>query len=224
MLFFMRLQTLKSISVYISKKNMKVFMTIDFESVNQNGKWFAYAIMIASYPSGEILDTKESICHRSVEDYDDVTRDFWEKHPEAYEQLMWKSSNNTPEQQEIELCKYVSNILLKYPHIYIISDNPQYDIRLLDNILERHSFSPVALRSNNLYLQCICTWSFKMGVISILGKPHKHFFTKKPNISKNRRVDDYFGPKHMPIADCAYILSQHFGVMDIVNSIQHNRL
>lgn len=188
-------------------------MTVDFEAVNKKGTWFAYAIMVAEYPSGKLIDIKYSGCERDNKDYDEITHMFWNKHQKAHEQLINTGKGKIAEIEELLLCEYISEIVKKYPKIYVISDNPQYDIRLLDNMLQLYNFPPISVRGNKMYFQCICTWSFKMGIIALFGK---NTIIDDMDTTTDRQVDAYFGPRHTPKADCARIISQHFKVMDII--------
>jgi hypothetical protein len=200
---------------------MKIFMTIDFESINRRGDWLAYAIMLVNYPTGDILDIRESACYRKIEDYDKNTLAFWQKHNIAHQQLLINGKDKSAKVEEQLLCDYISNIMQKFPKVYLISDNPQHDLRLIDNMLLKHDFDPISVRGSYLYFQAICSWSFQTGVLTLLNKKKEHIdsFRAELNIHQTRRVDDYFGPRHTPQSDCARIISSHFKILDIVENL-----
>jgi hypothetical protein len=197
-------------------------MTIDFEAIDTIGTWLGYGIIIAEYPSGKILDIQEQSCERNLQEYSPRTMEFWKQHQEAHDYLVNNGKGIYSEVAEQELCLYIVSILKKYPNIYLISDNPQYDIRLLDNLMQKHNHSPVSVRGKDLYFQCLCTWSFQNGILSLLQKKPKDINQVRNSLALcyDRHVDGYFGPRHAPLADCARIISQHFKMLDIINGMK----
>ena len=199
----------------------KMFMTVDFECVNDKNDWFACTVIMAEYPSGNIHDIKKFSCERDDTLSDPVTREFWRRNIVAYHQLISEGQGKVSHDEELELCVHVTSMIKQFPKIYVVLDNPQYDNRLLDNILQAHNFPPIAVRPGNTYYQSVCTWSFKMGVFALLGRKTKdlQIILNELGLNKCRDVDDYFGVRHTPQADCARILSEHFKVMDIIGAV-----
>ena len=222
----------------------KVFLTVDFECLNRQNMWFAFCAMVAEYPSGKILDMQRFGCERPESAMDEATRVFWEKHNKVYTQLRQQAHGKNVEEEELKMCQYITDIITEYPQVHVALDNPQYDNRLLDNLLQRHNFPPIAMRPKNTYFQSVCTWSFHLGVFAVLKRKPKdleevyqEMVLDKTDVSDEDpaskdpsqdpsdgdmppmavlHIDDYFGPRHTPQADCARILSQHFKVMNIL--------
>ena len=199
---------------------MPVYLTIDFESTDKKGTWFSYAVILAEYPSGKILSMRQSGCNRPKTDYDEKTLKFWNKNLKAHNQMTATYKTNKVEHEELCLCKYISQILAEYPTVYLISDNPQYDIKLVDNILAKYDFDPISMRNDKLYFQCICTWSYRLGVKAILNQKRIDINALESNLPDvYRELNAYFGPRHTPQADCARILRDHFRLMDVIENI-----
>lgn len=198
----------------------KHFLTIDFESVTQTSKWFAYALMLVEYPSGKIVQCKEGGCKRVLSEYDVESKIFWNKHKNAHDYLLKKHENVSDdiEIEEFNLCSCIRQIIQDFPNVYIVSDNPQYDIRLLDNMLEKYNFPPISVRGPDIYYQCICTWSFQLATLALLDLKREDInnYLHNNKLLKQRQIDSYFGLRHTPTADCARILNEHFQLMDIV--------
>lgn len=183
---------------------MGVYATADFECVNKKGSWCSYGVMIAEYPSGKVLDFIVSYVKRPCELFDLSTVLFWQEHASIYDHIQNKARSSLLE-EELRLCKFIERWISQVPDLYFISDNPQLDIRLLDNILIKHGYNPVAFRGDNIYFQCICTWSFKQAARLII--PYLHQSNK---IETGSLLLPWLGPKHLPISDCARILYSHF--------------
>ncbi len=187
-----------------------VYMSIDFETINQTGDWWAYGCMVANYPAGEILLSMESYCQRNEEDFDAPTLSFWKNNEVAFHRLQQLSLACEEEREEMKLCQFIQKVLNAYPEVQVLSDNPQFDLRLLDNILLKHNFPVIGLRRQS-YQPSICTLSYKNGVKSILGR--KRF--DDIQCLTTRSVNQFSGVPHCPLFDCAVIISNHFNVVDV---------
>ena len=189
---------------------MSVYMSVDFETINQTGDWWAYGCMVANYPKGEILLSIESYCQRNEKDFDAPTLSFWNNHEVAFQRLQQLSLSCDEVMEELKLCQFIQKVLTDYPDVQVLSDNPQFDLRLLDNILLKHNFPVIGIRRHS-YQPSICTLSYKNGVKSILGR--KRFDNMQCLTTRN--VGQFSGIAHCPLFDCSVILANHFSVMDI---------
>lgn len=198
---------------------MSVYATIDFESVDTSGKWWCYGIMVAEYPSGNIVCSHHGKCPRTIDEFDDPTRQFWDQHPSSFDIISKYPSTDTVTVAEQQLCRKVYSILLKYPHVRLVSDNPGFDIRILDNIMVKYGYKPTSHRANGGYLQCTCTWSYQLPIMRMYKiqacELDEYMHAIGLGYALERSVTTYFGPKHTPRADCARILSQHFKMLDL---------
>jgi hypothetical protein len=197
-----------------------VFLTVKFQTIDTRGNWLCYGLMLASYPSGQVLFSTQGVCDRPTTHFDEHTKKFWLAHHTALEMIQTYPAQ-TVSIGEAQLCNCISYLLHAYPKAYLISDNPQLDMRILNNIMIAHGREPVYYRNNMTYYQCICTWSFQLSVLSLLhiGQHQIVSFLQSKFICKSREVDRYFGPKHTPIADAARVLSRHFKILDVLSVV-----
>lgn len=200
-----------------------VYIAIDFKSIDIRENWFACCVMAVMYPTGIILDTYKS-CHEiKNENLNDYSMPFWRKNQDA----MITIFNEYPKYSDQELaekalCQYIIHISKKYPYAFFISDNPQYDIRLLDNILVKNGYLPISLRTPNAYLQTICTWSFRKAVSLLSGLSYSNIISHsehyKLGSGESINIDGY----HTPCSDCYKIIIDHFCTLDFIK--HHSRV
>lgn len=196
------------------------YMTVDFESVNQQGKWLCYGIVVSEYPSGRVLESHVGKCEREYREYDAKTLEFWTcANPLAF-QVINSYPSKPVNVAELDLCSTIRRILRDYPRIFVVSDNPQYDIRILDNILVNNGYPVVSNRLNGIYLQSICTWTFLTAAMQIYNVTRKQILSPR----SDREVDHkHHGVHHTPITDCSRILAHHFTVLDFIRFQKENK-
>jgi hypothetical protein len=192
----------------------KIFLTIDFETVDGEDKWIACALMVATYPSGKIIEIFETSCQRSKEDYNERAKVFWKKNNRAHSFIEKQGMGQSVSDEEKKICENIRRIFDTYPDIYFVSDNPSVDVKIIDQILKRNGYPFTSFRGKK-YFQCICTWSFKLGIKSIIGNS----LDRLSPIEK-RPTSAYFGYHHTPKSDCARILNSHFEVLDSLNQFR----
>lgn len=192
--------------------NSQLFVCVDFKCANRKGAWLCYCIMVSEYPTGTILYSTVGYCHRHAGVYDESTMAFWNKHRRSYDLIVSEYADNVQD-AELLLCQYIGHIVREFPNARVISDNPQYDIRILDNVLTSHGWEPVSCRGGS-YSQCVCTVSFERAVLAM----YKHTPPTTGTLKYNRDLYRDFGPRHTPKADCARILARHFDMLDIIQS------
>lgn len=203
----------------------KIFVSIDFES-HRPGDWVGFGCVIVTYPEGDVLDSLEVICDRSKEPWKAETLGFWHKHPTALDYLLKRGSGMDPLVAENQIVEYILYIKSTFPGFYLISDNPSFDVGMLNNILLRHGHSVVADRVNGLYHQTICTWSTRLAytMMSGVGTKHldDHYAKKLGNVHRN--VHSLIHIRHTPVSDCAYIIYNHFKVLDLMGLRKKNAI
>lgn len=196
-------------------------VTVDFETISPTETWFAYCVMLSKYPEGTILQCELGAYRPFGEN---PPNKFWRKNQTSYQYILKHMVNcdngkKNIDDHEKNLCQTINTILQKYPHCTIISDNPSFDIKILDNLLLKHGFNVSSNRGHDIYYQCVCTWSFRISVCTLLriSNLKLYSFVKQYVNNITREVDGNLGPKHTPKADCARILSQYFQLLDIIN-------
>ena len=196
---------------------MRIYITIDFECVNTRGSWLCYSVLASSYPAGNVVYQCDGACVRSPDEYDDRTAAFWEKHPVA-KKAIDNMSALPVKAAEALLCDRIVALLKRFPDAYFVSDNPQYDIRIVDNILTTRGFGKISDRRQNTYRQTICTWSFQLSVLSVYNYRLSDLpllLAQSGHASPPRAIKRLaVGVHHCPNADCARILANHFMVLD----------
>ena len=201
-----------------------VFITVKFQTVDTNGNWLCYGLMLSSYPSGRILFFEQGVCDRSEKEFDKHTRDFWLQHAEALDIIKSCPTRPVPLAEQ-QLSELVTSLLTLYPDVYFLSDNPGLDLRILNNIMVKYGKRPVSYRNLSTYYQCICTWSFQLAVLSILGiRTNQIDAYLRPYSEKwlQREIAQHLGPKNIPISDTAGVLNRHFKILDILSIIKRS--
>lgn len=200
----------------------KIYLTVDFECINTKGTWIAYGAVLAMYPSGKIISSIAASCLRHKSEYDTPTMQFWKKHPRAHRAILSNVDAKTSiHDLELELCTYVRSILDTYPCTYVVSDNPQFDIRLLDNMLCMHNMPTVSCRTNNRYLPTLCTWSYRQGMHALRFDKHNTRFGVQVRESEATTIIGTQDIAHTPLFDCVQILYSHFRMLDLVAAKAH---
>jgi len=184
------------------------YLAIDFEYCNRQCTPLAYAIMIADYPSGNILYHSFGACERLIHEYDDITLQFWYKHPDSHQFLMDRGQGILPVHMERQLVSNIQYISQTFKNVFTVTDNLQ-DLFTLNSILAKHGKDSISYL-NGHYRQCLCTWSFALGRLGNRARSQIGHIYDRREVSQN-----YFGLPHTASSCCAKILSSHFKVMDI---------
>lgn len=204
------------------RKDEKLYFTVDFECVNIRGTWLSYGAVLSAYPSRRVISSIQATCHRSESEYDTHTLQFWKKHPEAHRSILVEASPNIAVNTlERHMCEYVRGVLNTYPNVFVVSDNPQFDIRILDNMLTQHGYPPVSYRPNGRYFQTLCTWSYRQAILGVLPSRTRSVLSRHAISSRTSmsQLDSLKGVAHTPIHDCANILESHYAHLDILSNL-----
>jgi hypothetical protein len=212
----------------------QVYVAIDFEAIDTD-KWWTCSVIVSNFPEGQIIEQFTIGVDRSeFKIQDDSIREFWLKHSDAFAVNTKIAGTRSEEVAEKELVKYVLNLKRKYHNFFLISDNPSFDVRLLDNILAIYGEKSMSLRLGGDYFQCIDTWSYRLSTQQLLNfRSHElsrvHGTLQRPVRPVTRFVEESGGLRHTPTFDAMVLTSQYFKVKDVVASHrrgqhhQHNR-
>ena len=200
----------------LNKQNQKVFLCMDFETTNRQDNWYCVCMLVATYPSGKILHSFEKYCTVTKEDFDQETLIFWNQHEEAYKSNDKHRNAMSQSDVEKEICKFISDIRSKYLGFYVVSDNPTFDICILNQILQRYKYDKIMFREDG-YFQPIDTWSYRLGICNLLQISARRIQKVSRNLYQiQREIENIGGLHHTPKADCARMLSEHFRVRDFI--------
>lgn len=151
-----------------------------------------------------------SACERQVDEYDQYTLNFWNQNPKVHAMLQQEGSGNCVAEEEKKLCDFISHAFIEYPNVITVSDNPHFDMAIMNNILQKYQCPPIALRSGR-YFRPLCTWSFAQAF-----RATKHVIDNNSNTGRD--VDKKVVIRHHPFWDCCWILSQHFKMLDAMKT------
>lgn len=214
--------------------NRQVYIAIDFEAIDVD-KWWTFSVVVTNFPEGQIIEQFTIGVDRSeFKIKDDSIREFWLKHSDAFAVNTKIAGERSEEVAEKELVKYILELKKKYHNFFLISDNPAFDVRMLDNILSKHGEMSMSLRHGD-YFQCIDVWSYRLCAMQLLCfRSHElsriHGTLQRPVRHITRFVQEESGGlRHTPTYDASMLTMQYFQVKDIVASHrrgqhhQHNR-
>lgn len=194
-----------------------IYATVDFEAINTIGEWWACGVVLAEYPSRKVLFAKTYVCRRPLQKFDPVTLKFWNENPSAFHFLRDYPQATSVQDAENNLCKDFRELVKKFPKFFFVSDNPQFDVALLDQILLRGSLPTVAHRCPPKYLHTTCTRSFHQAM-RIMNRGV--CYLKPRGASELLRLTR--ACKHTPLCDAATILLHHFEVLEAASSYRPN--
>ena len=189
-----------------------LFLTLDFESCNRKGDWWACGLVLASYPEFNVMEKFQVVCQRPRASFDKPTWDFWQQHPAAYKNLtaLGVESVTSCERQIVE---FTAKLIHRYPRFTVISDNPQFDLRLFDNILISHGGLPLAHRCPGKYLFTVCTHTYLklLRQMYFISSSHyiPHAYKSELYILLQNHV------LHTPLHDCAQALLKYLSTLHI---------
>ncbi len=207
----------------------QTFVVLDVEAIDI-GLWFSMAFVIAKYPSGVIVAMEEMFVDRNgYQIQNESIADFWKRKPKAFEYNMQRGLGVSEAVAEARVCSYIHELRRKTPHFFLVSDNPSFDVRILDGILIKHGNPPLSDRGFAMYAQVLDTWSYRMSLARI-------FNTKSPMLFQHPHVCKLLGIahstqnkppieepnatlRHTPLHDCCEILATFFRCLDLASAI-----
>jgi hypothetical protein len=216
------LQTQKLISKKRPQDNRQVYVAIDFEAIDTD-IWWTFSAVVTNFPEGHKIEQFTIGVDRNKHEIQNTSiRDFWSKHSEAFainKEIAGKVSEETAENN---LVQYILDLKTRFQNFFLITDNPAFDVRLLDNILAKHGQKSMSIR-NGEYFQAIDTWSYRLATMQLLGfRSHElsrlHNTLQRPVRPITCFVNDSNHRAHTPMYDASVLTSQYFKVKDIVAS------
>jgi hypothetical protein len=184
----------------------KQYLVVDFECIQPN-QWQSVAIVLYEPATGTILREFQTACDRSCTSMTPSTRDFWMRNADAFQYNIQQGMGRTAKDEEASIGRFVTRLKADYPNFYLISDAPEYDIGLINNILRRQGCPSMSHRSEKIYFQSICTWSSKK-TLDLLGIPihHRDHVGLDTLVAKGLLA-------HTPVFDCMRILNEYLCIL-----------
>lgn len=198
------------------------FGACNFAVINESsGAWLSFALLVID------VETKQSVfqfsitCSREKGEWSEKALEFW-RHGEGAGCLQIIESTHYQkmalEEAELGICSAVARAKRAHPHMFFLTRNFNSDVQLLDSILTKHGQPSIARRNDNLYLRTICTWSFRMG--ASVADTGANTGSRLPRF---KCIDfGFFGPRHLPLSECAVTINRHFYVLNSKKVSNHN--
>ena len=189
---------------------MSVFLVFDVECLVLN-VWSSISFVIADR-TGRVLQTAEFFAETN-EPVDDATDRFWKRYPRAYSHNVMCARGRDREAEELKLCEFMATVKQTYKYI-ALSDTPEFDARIINNVLLRHGHRTISQRDECTYFQCVCAWSFRLSVgklYGISGKAMRTFLRQHTRTAHGGLC------AHTSYFDCLVLLYDHLAILDFID-------
>jgi hypothetical protein len=194
-------------------KHSSVYLVIDFECFQPN-LWQSVGILLYDADNHCLVREFHTACERGGTKMSTATRDFWRQHPCAF---LWNCSagkTKLARSEEIRICAFIEQAKADYPNFFLISDNPEYDVGMLNNILERNGHALMSRRNSRTYFQSICTWSSKR-ILDLLGIPiWEQDLLQLPPMPVDTDL------AHTPLYDCRRVLNTYLCLLSTIAMVR----
>ena len=209
---------------FLTEMDQRFVLSVDFEAYRfEDNSWFGFSAAICGYPMGCIVDSITRILKVPVEFYDEPRKHFWlTLHPKSHEYMYTHGEDMQKRKHfEMELVKFVRDAHRKYTALTVISDNPSFDIRLLDMLLAEYKAPASCYRADGTWHHVVDTASYQMALqdcfhTKSLLSIHRKWFTRNRLIV--RQVDNVqpeHAILHTPLYDCLQVASAYFIALDL---------
>ena len=189
----------------------RTYMVVDVEVFDTD--WASIGILVASYPQGNILDTLEIGCADGTQINPDK-QNFWNEHGAAFAYNRDLGTGTDRMEQEEHLCAFLEKWFQKEPGLYLVSDNPMFDIGFLQDLFVRHRKTQSVMVRDGRYYPSICTWSMRRATQLMTGTTFNHIQSCTRDVSvwscDPRRL------QHTPLADCGTTIAEFFLLLDFI--------
>lgn len=158
----------------------------------------------------------------TVEDYLDVhhydareqkmdrsTVKFWAANKDALDHIELQT-DGTREAAEKNICEFFNSLEGAY---WIVSDNPSFDVAIVDDIMLKHGHRRTCFRQTGEYHQPLCSWSYTLGLRQLIKVPSYKTKTKIPTISVGCALIP-----HTALYDCTVNAQKMINVKAMVHS------
>ena len=184
----------------MTKQQEYVFLDVDdFDGPH---KWMAICFLHARYPSREILHVQEFYVDRTRDIISNgEKREFWSRHSDALKYNLERGAGIPEAMAETNLCQYVNDLRTQTPHFFLVSDNPGFDVAVVDHILAKHGHPPLCQRPNGRYLQTLCAWSFRLVLTQLFRERSSALFQSasvQHFLGQNAKQQPYGSSKPRP--------------------------
>jgi hypothetical protein len=186
----------------------KQYLVIDFECLHPN-EWQSVGIVL--YEKNTILRQFHTACERGYDSMTVSTRDFWKRHPQAFDYNLGSGKGKKCAAEEVAICSFIETLKRDYPNFHLLSDAPEYDIGLINEILLRNGHQIMSHRSKKIYFQTICTWSSKK-TLDMMGI----LINSRDMVGMEALAGTGLLP-HTPIFDCMQILNEYLCVLHTIS-------
>lgn len=197
------------------------YLSLDFEKIGEDvSSWDTFALVLVRISDMQVVSFMQVGNPESNVDVSATEtiqyKPFWQDKKEAvlFNLLLIKKSKenyislNEVEKKIVWLVRWIKE---NYKNFWTISDNPAFDIRLLDNILHKHHESSISIRSDGSFFQPICTWSFKRSLGLVGKRPAKNSLknistvvSKMKSVHFQLSIGTYL--RHTPLFDSVFQL------------------
>jgi len=214
----------------------QTYVVVDIETIDTN-VWLSMAFVISRYPSGTIVAMEEMFVDRTSHIIQNESiRSFWQLHDDAYQHNLQRGIGVSELVAEHRVCSYINELRRKTPHFFLVSDNPSFDVRILDGILTKHGHPSLSDRGPGLYAQVLDTWSYRLALARVFSTKspklfqhpfvHRLFDTQNNPHSTERAIEHAAMSKrkqtsvrHTPLHDCCQIMTCFFKCLDIASAL-----
>ena len=192
-------------------------MVVDVEVFDS--AWASIGIMVTTYPGGDILDTVEVGCADGTR-INPSKQEFWQEHGAAFAYNTGLGLGMERRQQEERVCLFLEKWFQKEPCLYLVSDNPMFDIGFLQDLFVRHRETQSVMVRDGRYYPSICTWSMRRATQLMTGATFSHIQSCTREVSvwscDPRRLP------HTPLADCGTTISEFFLLLDFIFQFRYS--
>jgi len=195
-------------------KSTVVYVVIDFECFQPN-LWQSIGILLYNADTHCLIREFHTACERVCPRLSTTTQDFWQKHPRAFLWNCAAGKGKVARVEEVRICTFIKEAKAEFPRFFLIGDNPEYDVGLLNTILARNGHTVISRRNANLYFQSICTWSSKR-VLDRLGIPilDQELLHLPPMQGETNLA-------HTPLYDCRKVLNAYLCLLATISAVRY---
>jgi hypothetical protein len=193
------------------------YLALDFESWPNPNAWCAAGFILYNATTNQIISFAEFFVDRRHEFQDEENMEFWKHNIAALTYCNFRANGQYEYDVECEIVKYVSNLKVMYPNLYLLTDTG-FDLRIINNILVKHGRTVMSHRGKGIYRQSLCTWSIKLTVQQLLGVSSSQLTNMMDRLNSRRNPDAFIcGPRHTPLSDCQMVLQKYLQLRDFMH-------
>lgn len=209
-------------------KKMPVYVAIDVEAYPNPSTWQAFGAVAITMPECRVLYHINVYCDRSdipVYEHDANNVAFWQKHATAFMNNRTRGMGRSASDAEHDIVNFIDTLKLNCPHFYLVADCPAFDLRIVNNILDRHGRTPLSNRGGGVFHQPICTWSTRLTLQTMIGVnsldlkvlcASSSSTTDNNNTNQIALLAKHAGLPHTPLSDAFRILHRYLSIIEFM--------